>query len=71
MMALLKSIQIFFFGGLMLCLVSTQALAQPENPVDVQDTPVPITGLEILFLAGGALGGYKAYKKKKDDKSEV
>jgi hypothetical protein len=69
-MALLKSILFFIVGIFMICLVSTQALAQPENPVDVQDSPVPITGLEILLLAGGALGGYKAYKNKNNDKSE-
>jgi hypothetical protein len=70
-MALLKSILYFVFGAFLFCLVSTQAHAQPENPVDVQDSPVPITGLEILFLAGGALGGYKAYKNKNNNKSEV
>lgn len=36
--------------------------AQPGNP-PTPDDPVPLTGLEFLIAAGGALGGYKLFKK--------
>lgn len=69
-MAHLKSILFLIFGILIFFLVSTnQAVAQPQNPDDPQDTPVPITGLEILLVGGAALGGYKAFKNKNNDKS--
>lgn len=43
---------------------SVMLLAQPGDPGDPGDNPVPITGVEILLLSGGALGGYKIYKNK-------
>lgn len=39
-----------------------QAGAQPGNP-PTPDDPVPLTGIEFLFAAGGALGGYKLFKR--------
>lgn len=42
----------------------------PENPPTPQDPPVPITGVEWLLIAGGAMGGYKLLKKKREDADE-
>lgn len=44
--------------------VSFQLLAQPGNPGDPGDNPVPITGIEWLLLGGSALGGYKFFKNR-------
>jgi len=51
-------------GIFFLALLSFTLEAQPGNP-DVPDDPVPLTGIEVLLLAGGALGGYKMLKGKK------
>lgn len=42
------------------------ALAQPENPGGDPDE-VPIGGIEILLLAGGALGAKKLIQRRKKD----
>lgn len=49
-------------------LVACPVWAQPGDPGDPGDDPVPITGLEILLVAGGALGGYKLLSKKEEGK---
>lgn len=54
--------------SLILVLIADVALAQPANPAGDPDV-VPITGLEYLLIAGGALGGYKLFKKKKAEDS--
>lgn len=43
------------------------AQAQPGDPGDDPDNPVPIGGLEILLLAGGALGVKKIISSKKNN----
>ena len=55
-----------FVGIVLLALtvVSTEISAQPGDPGDPGDNPVPISGIEILLLTGGALGGYKIFKNK-------
>ena len=68
----------FFF----VCFVTTSIFAQdpppgpPENPSDGGNGPVgegaPIDGgLGILLALGGAYGGYKLYKYKKEQKKEA
>lgn len=47
--------------------LSGTALAQPEDPDALDDTPVPITGIELLLVAGGALGGYRLFSKSKKE----
>ena len=55
--------------SLILVLIADVALAQPANPASDPDV-VPITGLEYLLIAGGALGGYKLFKgRQRGDKS--
>lgn len=54
--------------SLVFVLIAQIALAQPGNPAGDPDV-VPITGLEYLLIAGGALGGYKLFKKKKAEDS--
>jgi hypothetical protein len=44
--------------------VNFTVFAQPGNPGDPGDNPVPISGIELLLLTGGALGGYKIFKNK-------
>jgi hypothetical protein len=68
-------INILFF----LCFVSISVWAQDpppppgnpssENPGPVGDAPID-GGLGILLALGGAYGGYKVYKYKKDQKKE-
>lgn len=38
--------------------------AIPVNPPTPEAPPVPLTGVEWLLIAGGAMGGYKLFKKK-------
>ncbi len=47
--------------------LSGSAIAQPNNPDAPDDTPVPITGIELLLVAGGALGGYRLFSKSKKE----
>jgi len=47
-------------------LVGYVTMAQP-NPGGDPDEAVPITGIEILLLAGGAFGFRKLIKSKKKD----
>jgi hypothetical protein len=49
---------------LMFTVVSIDLFAQPGDPGDPGDNPVPISGIEILLVGGGALGAYKAFKNK-------
>lgn len=53
-------------------LSGVSAIAQPPDPQlgDPDDNVVPITGLEYLLIAGGAMGGYKLFKKKKAEGAE-
>lgn len=54
-------------------LSGVSAIAQPPpDPElgDPDDNVVPITGLEYLLIAGGAMGGYKLFKKKKAEGAE-
>jgi hypothetical protein len=46
--------------------LSVTVMAQPGDP-DPPDDLVPVTGIEILLLAGGALGGAKLLRKGKKD----
>ena len=61
----MKNILILLFS-----IMSFAAMAQPlDGPGDPGDDPdagaVPITGIEILFAAGGFLGAKKIYDNKK------
>lgn len=47
----------------LVCVVALAAQAQPGDPGG--DPDVPITGIEILIGAGGALGIKKMLKKRK------
>jgi hypothetical protein len=61
----MKTLKIF--PGIVFALftvVSFDVCAQPGDPGDPGDNPVPITGIEILILGGGMLGGYKIFKNK-------
>lgn len=49
---------------LTLFVVSQTLYAQPGDPGDPGDNPVPISGVELLLLSGGALGGYKLLRNK-------
>lgn len=51
------------YGIYLLLISSSSALAQPGDPGG--DPDVPITGIEILIGAGGALGVKKMLDKKK------
>lgn len=44
-------------------LVSLTLLAQPGPPPPDPGDPVPITGIEVLLVAGGALGLRKYYRR--------
>ncbi len=50
---------------------SSVGIAQPapdDPPVgDPDENPVPVTGIELLLVAGGALGGYKLFSKSKKE----
>jgi hypothetical protein len=48
--------------------LSYQAVGQPNNPPPPEDQPVPLTGVELLLLAGGAWGGFKLIRKEKSDR---
>jgi hypothetical protein len=44
--------------------LGTEIQAQPPNPGGGDDPDkVPITGIELLLVSGGLLGGYKLFKK--------
>ena len=59
----MKNVKVFGIGLLSLLVVlSFHVSAQPGDP-PIPDDPVPLTGIEFLFAAGGALGGYKLLKK--------
>jgi len=49
--------------------IARVAFSQPANPMADPDV-VPITGVEWLLIAGGAMGGYKLLKKKREDADE-
>lgn len=52
-------------------LSGVSAIAQPPPDPELGDPDVvPITGLEYLLIAGGAMGGYKLFKKKKAEGAE-
>jgi hypothetical protein len=53
---------VFFF----MMAIAFSVGAQPPDPPDPGDNPVPITGIEYLLIAGGAMGGYKLFKRKAD-----
>ncbi|MEQ8924445.1 MAG: hypothetical protein RLO81_01465 [Fulvivirga sp.] len=55
--------KLFIVFGLVLFSFSVNA--QPGDPGGDPDNPVPITGIEILLLAGGALGLKRIVKKGK------
>jgi hypothetical protein len=46
--------------------LSFAVVAQPGNPDPPEDL-VPISGIEILLVAGGIFGGAKMFKKFKKD----
>lgn len=50
-------------------LVPLIAMSQPGDPGEDPDNPVPIGGVEVLLIAGGALGIRKMVMGKKGDKS--
>ncbi len=52
-----------FTLSFLVCLAAVTAQAQPGDPGG--DPDVPITGIEILIGAGGALGIKKMLKKRK------
>jgi len=54
-----------FVLSFLVCLVEVAAQAQPGDPGG--DPDVPITGIEILIGAGGALGLKKMMSKKKNN----
>jgi hypothetical protein len=63
-------------GILLLTAISLVASAQgtpdpgpPENPPPPDDTPVPITGIEILIVSGASLGGYKLLRHRRNSKN--
>ena len=64
----MKALKISFGFVLVLVLtvVSIDLFAQPGDPGDPGDNPVPISGIEILLLTGGALGGYKIFRNRFD-----
>jgi hypothetical protein len=53
-------------AAIFLCL-PMKALAQPGDP-DPPGDPVPLTGIELLLAAGGALGGYSIFRKSRTRK---
>ena len=59
----MKSIRIAYIAGLLL--LSFCAMAQPGPPPPPGDGDAPIGGIEILLVAGAALGIKKLYKKEK------
>ncbi len=60
------SMQRLSYGIYLLLISSSSALAHPQPPGDHGGDPdVPITGIEILIGAGGALGVKKMLDKKK------
>ena len=59
--------RIFKYLFVIVLFSAISASAQPEDPAGDPDAVVPITGFEYLLLAGGALGGYKLFKRKKDE----
>lgn len=62
----MKSLRYLFFSIGFVFLTGVSLFAQPPDPqTDPDDNVVPITGIEYLLLAGGAMGGYKLFKKKK------
>jgi hypothetical protein len=68
----MKSLRYFRNCVFITLLSGTAAIAQPPDPQlgDPDDNVVPITGLEYLLIAGGAMGGYKLFKKKKAEGAE-
>jgi hypothetical protein len=60
MMRLKKALVVFllFFAG------TVQTFAQPGNPDEDPDNPVPITGIEWLIAGGCALGLRKLLSRK-------
>lgn len=50
--------------GICLSITINASMAQPGDPGGDPDNPVPIGGLEILLIAGGALGINRLVKKK-------
>jgi hypothetical protein len=54
-----------FVLSFLVCVVAVAAQAQPGDPGG--DPDVPITGIEILIGAGGALGLKKMMSKKKNN----
>lgn len=59
-----KSFVILFF-----LLIPIIATSQPGDPGADPDNPVPIGGVEVLLLAGGALGARKIILgRKRNDK---
>jgi hypothetical protein len=59
--ALLKFFLISLFAA-----ISFASMAQPGNP-DPPGDLVPISGIEILLIGGGVLGGIKALRNRKKD----
>lgn len=59
----------YFLGPFLLILCSTIAWGQPGDPAGDPDV-VPITGLEYLLIAGGALGGYKLFKNRNKEQDQ-
>jgi hypothetical protein len=60
-MVCFKGVLALFF---LMCVSACVLYAQPGNKED-PDVPVPITGIEILIGAGGALGLKKLLNKRK------
>lgn len=62
----MKSLRYLVLSVVLVFLSGAVAVAQPPDPElgDPDDNVVPITGLEYLLLAGGAMGGYKLFKKR-------
>ena len=63
----MKSLRYLLCCLVFVLLSGAVTLAQPPDPEagDPDDNVVPITGIEYLLIAGGAMGGYKLFKKKK------
>ena len=53
----------------LLIFMAVAASAQPNIPPDPPSAAVPLSGLEILLLAGGALGVKKLWNASKNKKS--
>lgn len=66
----MKSLRYLPYCFVFILLSGASIMAQPPDPqADPDDNVVPITGIEWLLVAGGAMGGYKLFKKKNTEDS--